>query len=265
MFHVTEPSRERNSSEKWRRMGDEPKVPNPIADEQQQAPPAQQSQGGEPTPEELEWNKLGGRTQDRVKQLIRERNQWREAAQTQPTPPVQQTYVPPVSVQNEIVSDKLTPEQELAIENLRKFGVWTKKDQEEYDRKQEAKFQARQQEVEDEVLIETEYARLEGVHDGSDGLPAFDRALIEEHMKATGVYNPEKAYEDLYRDEIFDSWARKGESSKPTYSEKPKPVSNQTEPLTLDGLRERLRQPDGQAWWEKNRERLLPQVGELMK
>lgn len=249
-------------------MDDDTKVPsNPIADEQQQAPPAEQSQGGEQTPEELEWNKLGGRTRDRIGQLIRERNEWRNTAQNLQTivPPAPQVEVPPASVQNE-VTGQLTPEQELAIESLRKFGVWTKKDQEEFEKKQEELAENRQQKVEDEVLIETEYARLEAVHNGSDGLPAFDRNLIEEHMKATGVYNPEKAYEDLYRDEIFDSWAKKQSGGKTeTFSEQPKPSSTHTEPLTLDGLRERLRQPDGKEWWDKNRDRLLPQVGELLK
>jgi hypothetical protein len=239
---------------------------NTIAEEQQQAPPAQQNQGGEQTPEELEWNKLRGRTaKDRIRELIKERDEWK--ARSQVPPPVQQVVVPPVSVHNQFqTGQRLTPEQELAIENLRKFGVWTKKDQAEFERKQQMQLASRQQQVEDEVLIETEYARLEAVHSGSDGLPAFDRGLIEEHMKATGVYNPEKAYEDLYRDELFDSWA-KGQSGGKSgvYSERPKSVTSQTEPLTLDGLRERLRQPDGQAWWEKNRDRLLPQVGELLK
>lgn len=267
MSLVTGPSRERNSSEKRRRM-DDPKG-NPIADEQQQTPPVDQSQSGEQTPEELEWAKMGGRTRDRIRQLIHERDEWRntaQAAKQTPPEPIQPTVVPPPSVQNQFPG-QLTPEQELAIENLRKFGIWTKKDQEEFEKKQEQLLQSRQQAVEDEVLIETEYARLEAAHNGSDGLPAFDRNLIEEHMKATGVYNPEKAYEDLYRDEIFDAWSRKSNApSRDTYSEKPKGSTTAgTEPLTLAGLQERLRQPDGKDWWDKNRDRLLPQVGELLK
>ena len=239
---------------------------NPIADEQQQAPPAQQSQGGELSPEESEWNRLGGGSQDRFRQLIRERNELRNqltiAASVQRPPVPQQVPVAPAQV-NEM---GLTPEQELAIENLRKFGVWTKKDQEQFERKQQYQTARLRQETEDEILIETEYARLEALHNGSDGMPAFDRQLIEEHMKATGVYNPEKAYEDLYRDELFDAWAReKGTKPSKTYSERPHSVTSQTEPLTLAGLQERLRQPDGKVWWEKNRERLLPMVGELMK
>ena len=248
---------------------DDPKG-NPIAEEQQQAPPAQQNQGTtqSPEPEATEWSKLGGGTQQRVRDLIRQRNEWRQAAQTaaqtQPTQPLPQEPVAP-SVQNQ-VPGQLTPEQELAIENLRKFGVWTKKDQAEFEAKQNESLNATKQEVEDNILIESEYARLEAVHNGSDGLPAFDRQIIEEHMKATGVYNPEKAYEDLYRDEMYDSWA-KGQSGKQstTYSEKPRSVTSGTEPLTLEGLRERLRQPGGREWWEKNRERLLPMLGDLQK
>lgn len=241
---------------------------NPIAEEQPQVSPTEQNQSVEqsPEPEATEWNKLGGGTKERVRDLIRQRNEARAAAeaakaQVVPPPPPQE-YVPA----NQVAPGQLTPEQELAIENLRKFGVWTKKDQEEFEKRQQEQLTMTKREVEDNVLIESEYTRLESTHNGSDGLPAFDRAVIEEHMKATGIYNPEKAYEDLYRDELFDSWAKgRGSKKAETFTEKPRSVTATTEPLTMDGLRERLRQPDGVAWWEKNRERLLPLVGELMK
>ena len=251
---------------------DDPQV-NPIAEEQPQAPPAEQNQGvtEPPEPEASEWSRMGGGTKERVRQLIRERNEARLLAQdavaksqTIPPPPPTQAYAP--NMGNQIVEGQLTPEQEQAIENLRKFGVWTKKDQEEFEKRQQEQLQASKREVEDQVLIESEYARLESIHSGSDGLPTFDRAMIEEHMKATGVYNPEKAYEDLYRDEIFDSFVKTQTAKRTaTFTERPRSVTSASEPLILDGLRERLRQPDGKAWWDKNRDRLLPMVGELMK
>ena len=244
---------------------DDPKG-NPIAEEQQPVSPTEQNQGGEKSPEELEWDKLGGGSQERFKQLIRERNTYKFQAEQATKTPLPTTS-PPVPNAPSSVDQNVTPEELLAIENLRtKYGFWTKKDQEEFEKKQQEALESNRRETQDEILIETEYARLEAVHNGSDGLPSFDRTLIEEHMKATGVYNPEKAYEDLYRDEIFDKYAKEhGSGATTTFSEKPHSVSQGTEPLTIDGLRERLRQPDGKEWWDKNRDRLLPMVGELMK
>ena len=239
---------------------------NPIADEQPQVPPTEQSQGAEKTPEELEWEKLGGGSQDRFRQLIRERNQLKYQLEhtTQPLPTPSPQIQPAAPAEG---SEQMTPEEAIAIENLRtKYGFWTKKDQEEFERKQSEALESNRQETQDKVLIETEYARLGAIHNGSDGLPPFDQALIEEHMTATGIFNPEKAYEDLYRDEIFDQYAKQhGGGTTQTFSEKPHSVTAGTEPLTIDGLRERLRQPDGREWWEKNRDRLLPMVGELSK
>ena len=250
---------------------------NPIAEEQPQESPTEQNQGSEPTPEELEWSKLGGGSQERFRQVIRERNEYRKQLEQQPQPPA---YVPPAPVQEpvqqqSVVSEdgKLTPEQELAIENLRKFGVLTKKDLAEFEKRQEEEEKRQQeimsqkaQETQDSLLIENEYSRLENLHNGKDGMPSFDRVIIEEHMKATGIYNPEKAYEDLYKDEMYDSWAKSQTKQETrTYSEKPSSVASKSEPLSLDGLRERLRQPDGKVWWDKNRERLLPLVGDLIK
>lgn len=242
----------------------------PTADEKQPASPAEQSQGGEPSPEELEFSKLSGSAQERFKAILRKNRELNETAQKavemaqelqrqrlaeQETPPAQEER------------PATTTEQELAIENLRKFGVWTKKDQEEQEARWKAEQEEKQRELQDSMLIETEYSRLENKHNGSDGLPRFDREIVEAHMQESGVYNPEKAYEDLYRDEMFDQWAKQqsGGSSQ-VYTEKPRTsVGTTTEPLSLDGLRERLRQSDGKEWWDKNRERLLPLLGELQK
>lgn len=233
----------------------------------QPTPPVNQNQGNEPTPEEYEWEKLRGSTQDRIRELIRQRNEFRNqlVEVSQQVPPAPQPQAAETYSQEE---NQLTPEQEQAVENLRKFGVWTKKDQEELERKQQEQLTVQKQELEDNILIETEYAKLEATHNGKDGLPRFDREEIEDYMKQTGIYNPEKAYEDLYRDEIFDLWAKSQSDTRPeqTYSERPSvSVGSTTEPLTLDGLRERLREKDGSIWWEKNRERLLPLLGELFK
>jgi hypothetical protein len=84
-------------------------------------------------------------------------------------------------------------------------------------------------------------------------------------MAETGIYNPEKAYNDLFSDELFD-WRMKSVSKnkKPTFSERPTaPSQGREEPLTLQGIQERLKQPDGKEWWDKNREKILPLMGQL--
>lgn len=245
-------------------------------EDKQPVSPTNQNQGGEPTPEELEFNKLSGSAQERFKKILLKNKELAIANEelANKVQVQQPSTLPAPAPEPTAEPNNLTAEQEQAIENLRKFGVWTKKDQLELEKKQKEEFAnqqleltKKQQEMQDSILIDTEYSRLETVHNGSDGLPRFDRDAIEEYMRETGVYNPEKAYEDLYRDELFDKWAKNQSGNSPQiYSEKPTvSVGSSTEPLSMEGLRERLRQPDGKEWWEKNRERLLPVIGELQK
>lgn len=207
------------------------------------------------TPEEIEWSKLSGDAQDRFKRVIQERNALREQVENSFAPPP-----PPPSYQSPLteVTGEITPEQQEAIDTLRKFGVVTKKDLEEIETK-----------TQEEMLLNTEYSRLETLHSGDDGLPRFDRTIIEEHMRETGIYNPEKAYDDLYRDELFDhkyksSLKSEEPEEEPVYRERPSSsVGAKTQPLTVDSIRERLQQPDGMVWWEKNRDKILPLMKDL--
>jgi hypothetical protein len=225
----------------------EQKVQDGVKQEAQSAPPVTQ------TPEELEWSKLRGSAQDRFRHLIRERNEYREKASTPMVvaPVVPQTmdagsYQYPQSGEIE-----MTPEQREAIDNLRKFGIVTKDDL---------------QAIKDQSVLDNEYARLEAMYSGARGEPMFDRVEVEDHMRKTGIYNPEKAFEDLYRDELYDQRARgSAPATQEPYSARPSvSTASRTEPLTIDNLRARLREPDGQVWWEKNRERILPLMSQLV-
>jgi DNA-directed RNA polymerase subunit F len=207
----------------------------------------------QPTAEELEWNKMSGPVQKRVRNLLEERNNLRNEVQTIkaqiPYAPQQVAQVQPTT------SEEVTPEQQQAVENLRKFGILTTKDL---------------QEVQDQLTLDSEYMRLETRYSGDDGKPVFDRSEVERHMRDTGIYNPEKAYEDLYRDELFDwrsnQMSQRAETPRQTYSERPSAsTQSKTEPLTVDGLRQRLAQPDGREWWDKNREKILPIIGSLLQ
>jgi len=219
---------------------------------QQPSSPATNQNVQGKTPEEIEWSRLKGNTQDRIRELIKERNTFREQAEIRAQVPLQPiNYAQPVSPAEQVGSTQMTAEQHQAIDNLRKFGIITKDDL---------------QEMQDQLVLDNEYARLELIHDGANGAPRFDRVEVEDYMRKTGIYNPEKAYDDMYRDEMFDLRMKHGgRKTEEPYSERPTGfTAAHTEPLTLEGVKSRLAQPDGKVWWEKNRERILPLMGELL-
>lgn len=53
-----------------------------------------------------------------------------------------------------------------------------------------------------------------------EGLPKFDEEEVIEHMKETGIRNPEKAYKDLYEDEWFDHKVKQTKKGKSYKTEK---------------------------------------------
>lgn len=230
----------------------EPTAATPTVETKESSQEQQPQRLAQPTAEELEWNKLSGPVQKRVRHLLDERNTLREKVQTFEA---QVPYVAPAPTVQQEQPLEVTPDQQQAIQNLRKFGILTQQDL---------------QVVQDQMTLDNEYTRLESKYAGDDGKPVFDRSEVEAHMKDTGIYNPEKAYEDLYRDELFD-WrlsqsSKRTDTPRATYSERPSSsTASKTEPLTVDGLRQRLAQPDGRDWWEKNRERILPLIGSLLQ
>lgn len=236
----------------------------PTLDAQPEVPATEQKVQGEEklvekgsqevkqTPEEMEWSKLRGSAQDRFRQLIKERNEYREKATTPMVTAPVPSYEQMPSRSNPLAGEiEMTPEQKEAVENLRKFGIVTKDDL---------------QAIKDQSVLDNEYTRLEAMYNGGRGEPLFDRVEVEDHMRKTGIYNPEKAFEDLYRDELYDLRTKGADTtSRGAYSAKPSAsTASRTEPLTIDNLRARLREPDGQAWWEKNRERILPLMSQLV-
>lgn len=206
--------------------------------------------------EEQEWSSLKGTTQDRVRQVVQEKNEYKaklssmeeKLKELEGKISTATTTVPPAPT----VDGELSPEQQKAIATLEKFGIVTEK-----------KLQA----YKDSILIENTYKELEGKYSGEDGKPAFNRSAIEKHMQSTGIYNPEKAYEDLYKEELFDLKMKERTSGGQSYTARPSGVGGQRggEQLTAKSLAERLRKPDGRQWWEKNRNKILPVVGELIR
>ena len=245
-----------------------------IPEDKQEVPTAEQNVQEEApkelTTEELEWSKLKGSSQERFRSILQERNQLRSLAEQKGTqsdvPP------PPVPEYSRKSDNQITEEQQDAINKLRtKYGIVTNEDVEDKISQEREVLMGSLKRMQEDMVLENEYSRLETTYDGDDGRPVFDKTEIEDHMGKSGIYNPEKAYKDLYEDELFE-WKTENAGKKTrrksddgrAYSEKPTAqTASKSEPLTANSLRERLAKPDGREWWDKNRERLLPQIGDL--
>ena len=207
------------------------------------------------TPEAQEWAKLSGSAKTRFSRLANKVKELEnQMAQVKSEPKYQPPLPPEYYATPKGEDSKLTEEERVAIERLRKKGLTTIDDL----NNTKAEIQNEFQSMKDNMILDAEYARLEGLYDGSDGRPSFDRGEIERHMKSTGIYNPEKAYKDLYEEELLawrlenDKSFRRIEPEKKPYTEQPRSrASTADEPLSIDSIRERLQQKDGREWWEE--------------
>lgn len=105
---------------------------------------------------------------------------------------------------------------------------------------------------------------LSNKYDGKDGKPAFDPTEIANYAKSNGIFNLEAAYRDMHWKELVD-WEKKQDSSDAVETERPN-SANQNKPnervkLTQEFLKERLAQPDGKQWYEKNRDKIIAAMG----
>ena len=82
------------------------------------------------------------------------------------------------------------------------LGLFTKEDVEEYVSQNFPKYYVQQREA-DRMLERME--SLQSEIDGKDGRPKFQMDEILEHIKATGIKDPLKAYKDKFEGEL-DAW-----------------------------------------------------------
>lgn len=205
------------------------------------------------SPEEADWNNLKGTTQDRIKQLIRERDDLKNKnSQTdysqfsQPVPPPSEATVAPEEVRK-------------AADTLRTYGGMASKED--------------LQNLLWQVETARSHERLETKYDGRDGLPKYDKQEVEDYMNRKAregkpIWDPEAAFRDMYFDEFVD--AKRISQRRGTYSEKPASPSStgREEPLTLESLKEKLSGPNGREFYEKlakNPEQMNHIISELTK
>ena len=201
------------------------------------------------TDEELEFAKLRGGTQERIRELIVQRNTERDRA-TQLEAEVTKFKTAPSAEQTPTPQSAV--ERQKALEYLESFGLLTN-----------SSFDKKLQELDEKRTVDGELANLEKKYDGSNGLPKFMKDEVIDHMKKTQIWHPEKAFKDLYEEEWIDHKIKERDASGSKQPEIIKGKSMGTQPVTAETIAERLRQPDGREWYNKNIEainKILPSL-----
>ena len=118
------------------------------------------------------------------------------------------------------------------------------------------------QALSDQMILNQTHDRLEGKYTGSEGKPRYDREVIEDHIRKTGILNPEAAYKNLYEDELTDYHVKELMKNKAPYSEGPGKSPKKGAPTGLS--REDIAKMTP-AEYEKNRDKILKlaQQGDL--
>lgn len=192
-----------------------------------------------------------GRAAQRIGDLIRENKSLRGQLEgTADEETTTETAVPETVPTTPVAGD--TPEIERARSFLKTLGYAP-----ESEIKQTVKDEIEGMEA--RMILDSEKMRLEQAFDGSDGRPRYEHEKVMDHARDTGIYNPEAAYENLYKAEITD-WVIKNaqEGADSTFVEKPSSSSApETGQLTRESLARILSTPDGRKWYDANREKVL--------
>lgn len=179
-----------------------------------------------------EWLTLSGSTQDRIKQLLRERNEARAKAEQTYTAQVQADASRVAGPTADVGDDEIRK----AVETLKTKGGMVTKD-ELYG-------------MWNQVMQEREHDRLESKYSGSDGLPRYDREEVKDYMSRKQIWNPEAAFRDMYFDELSDR--QRVDKRRKVITEKPSAsATGHEEPITLETFREKLQGPEGRKVYEK--------------
>jgi hypothetical protein len=194
-------------------------------------------EGGK-TPEEIAWSELKGSTQDRVRRLIEERNQ--ALNELENLKKASQFNVPPPP-------SYVNPQVQEAVNKLSDVGIATK----DFVKEEVSNKMAT-------IAYNYELDRLENKYNGSDDRPKFTRTEYEDFVSRNPQYKsylPEDVYKIMYQEELLDYEIKHISSNKGSRAPSLKPTSTQKTgegELTLEEIEDRLKQPDGRKWYEKN-------------
>jgi len=147
-------------------------------------------------------------------------------------------------------TQELTPEVQRAVSYLKKLGFITKEEQDKKIR-----------EVQDRAFLNGEHLRLENKYSGNDTRPKYDSKEVEDFMRKRGIYDPEVAYEKLYKKELFDYELKKydeGRKKKPFVQKAGSSAgSREDNTITREKITEWIKTPEGRMKYEQNRDKIL--------
>ena len=225
-------------------------------DDNPNASPAQNGQQGDsiqgnpieqPTEEEVEFNKLDGKAQDRFKAVWARARQAEEALETERL--AKQSYVPP--------APGLQPDQKTAIETLSKFGITT-------DDKMEAKINT----AFNQLRWDNEQQRLESKYAGKDSEPQYVREEVEDYIRKHPQFMGYAA-EDVFKykmfpDEFSNVEATRTQPVKRSSTLRPTRANIQSDSINADNVEEMVSSHD-EAWYDDHKEEINRAVTEHTK
>lgn len=193
--------------------------------------------------EEAAWNELKGGTQDRIKTILRERDDALEEARRAQDARV---VTPPAPTYSS------NPDSRNAQQILSDVGMATKDEVKQLLNQELGK-----------LSRDFELERLEARHSGSDGFPKFERDEYRDFVNRNPQYksyDPEDVYEKMYKEEIRDAELKALRQPRPkqstTNSLRPTATQEREEGLTPEFIEKRLQQPDGRKWYAENKDRI---------
>lgn len=207
--------------------------------------------GDEPQPQPR------GRAAQRIGELIRENKSLRAQMEGTDTDTGDKPLAPETPPLKPLTAD--TPEYARAKDFLKSLG-FAPTDEIKETVKSEI------QDMEARMILDSEKSRLERTFDGSDGRPKYDHEKVMQHARATGIYNPEAAYENLFKAELMDWAIKNSQNTGSTFTEKPtSSAAPETGQLTRESLARILATPEGKKWYAANRDKVLAALskGEL--
>ena len=204
----------------------------PQAGTDQQVDPIQPIE--QQSEEEVEFSKLSGSAQERVRELVRRAKDAEERAQ--------QAYTPPPPAPAPLAFD-----QKQAIETLSGFGIST-------DDKVDNKIA----EGINQVRWELRNTNLQQKYSGENSEPKYDPSEVEDYIRTHPqyrYYDPEEVFKfKMFPDEFSNVEATK---PKPKASSlRPTKALTRQDALTPEYIEERLKAEDADTWYEANKDEI---------
>jgi hypothetical protein len=199
------------------------------------------------TPEEVSWNTLNGSSQDRFRQVTRDLNEFRRKEQewqAEKERLYQLAQNPAYRPQTQEVPQGAAD----AVKKLSELGLSTK----------DEVLQLINQKL-GGLVYQTELEKLEDRFDGANGMPKFDKDEYEDYVARNPKYrnyDPQDVYKIMYEPEIVDwkirNQGQPQQQAQQTPSLRPVRAPVGEEPLTPELIEQRLNEPGGMEWYERN-------------